>query len=107
MVKLLVLSHLLVFSVIGYLHLKHYRQTLSELWQLRDTLLVKPKLGVDNFCVSKPQTDTCQIQLRINSSNELCSAGLNFKPRRYYHLSLVCHGKIWQTLPRVEVRVLN
>lgn len=107
MVKLLVVSYLLVVAVIGYLHLKHYRQTLSELWQLRDALLVKPKLGVDNFCASRSTTDTCQTQLRINGSGELCSAGFNFKPRRYYHLSLVCHGRIWQMLPRVEVSVFN
>lgn len=107
MLKLLVLSHLSVFAFIGYLHLKHYRQTLSRLWQLRDSLLVKPKLAVDTFCLSALTVGSCQIELRVNSSEPLCLSELTFKVRRYYHLSLACHGRIWQTLPEVEVRVLN
>ena len=110
MLKLLVLSHLSVFAFIGYLHVKHYRQTLSGLWQLRDSLLVNPKLGVDNFCLSASMTDgccSCHAELQINDSKPLCLSELNFRVRRYYRLSLACHGKVWQTLPKVEIRVLN
>lgn len=107
MLKLLVLSHLSVFAFIGYLHLKHYRQTLSGLWQLRDSLLVKPKLAVGSFCLSTLPVGSCQVELRINSSEPLCLSELTFRVRRYYRLSLVCQGRVWQTLPEVEVRVLN